>query len=124
MLESVRQILVVQPQASFFQAHNVLNLGIGLLFLAGSVYAARRLPRSYGLYLLAFWLVTLTSPALAGGYPVPLISLDRYVLALFPVFMYAGWLGRRRGFHDAYLMLSTGLLALLTLQFINGRWVV
>jgi hypothetical protein len=38
--------------------------------------------------------------------------------------MYAGWLGRRRGFHDVYLVLSTGLLALLTLQFINGRWVV
>jgi hypothetical protein len=124
ILESFRQILDVQPQASFFQAHNVLNLGVGLLFLVWSMYAARRLPRPYGLYLLAFWLVTLTSPALAGGYPVPLISLDRYVLALFPVFMYAGWLGRRRSFHDAYLVLSTGLLALLTIEFINGGWVV
>jgi Gpi18-like mannosyltransferase len=124
ILESMRQIVEGQPQASFFQAHNVLNLGIGLLFLIWSVYSARRLPRSYGLYMLAFWLVTLTSPAIAGGYPVPLVSLDRYVLALFPVFMYAGWLGRRRGFHDAYVVISTGLLALLTILFINARWVV
>jgi hypothetical protein len=124
VLESVRQIVTVQPQASFFQAHNVLNLVLGLLFLVGSAFAGRRLPRSYGLYMVTFWLVTLSSPALAAGYPVPLVSLDRYILALFPVFMYVGWLGRSRRFHDAFLVLSTGILAVLTLLFVNGRWVV
>lgn len=123
-LESFRQILIVQPPASFFQAHNVINVGIGLLFLGWSVYAARRLPASYTLYLAAFWLVTLSSPAMAGGYPVPLISLSRYVLSLFPIFMYLGVLGRRRGFHDSYLVIATGMLALLTIQFLEGGWVV
>ncbi len=124
IVESVRQIVSVQPDASFLQAHNVLNLGIGLLFLGLSVFAARRLPPAYALYLAAFWLVTLASPALEGGYPVPLVSLSRYVLALFPVFMYMGYLGARRGFHDAYLSISVGLLSLLTIQFITGGWVV
>ena len=123
-LESLRQILSIQPPASFFEAHNVLNLGLGGLFLIGSFFAARRLGASYGLYLLAFWVLTLTNPAIAGGYPVPLVSLSRYVLALFPVFMYMGVLGARRSLHDAYLVLSVGLLSLLTVQFIHGGWVV
>lgn len=124
LLESARQIIVLQPRASFYQAHNVLNLGIGLLFLVWSVFAARKLPLAYALYLAAFWVVTLSNPAMAGGYPVPLVSLSRYVLSLFPVFMYMAALGARRGFHDAYMVLSVGLLALLTVQFINGGWVV
>ena len=124
ILESVRQIVEVQPQASFFQAHNVLNFGLGLLFLVWSVYAARRLPRAYGVYLLAFWLVTLTSPAIGTGYPVPLVSMSRYVLSLFPIFMYLGLEGRRQAFNDAYLIASTALLAVLTVLFVNGGWVV
>ncbi len=124
LLESFRQIFVVQPWASFYQAHNVINLVLGGLFLALSYFAARQLPRAYGIYLAAFWLVTLASPAIAGGYPVPLISLSRYILTLFPVFLYMGMLGRRQAVHDAYLVLAVGMLALLTVQFVNGGWVI
>jgi hypothetical protein len=123
-LESFRQMLIVQPPASFFQAHNLINVGLGAFFLVLTVLAARRLPASYTFYTVAFWLVTLTSPAMASGYPVPLISLSRYILALFPIFMYLGELGAKRSFNDAYLVLSVGMLSLLTIQFINGGWVI
>lgn len=123
-LESFRQILIIQPPASFFQAHNIINVTLGGLFLIWTFFAARRLPAAYTIYLVAFWLLTLTSPALAGGYPVPLISLSRYVLSLFPIFIYLGILGRNRSFHDGYVVLATGMLAVLTLQFVNGGWVV
>jgi hypothetical protein len=123
-LESVRQILDVQPAASFFEAHNVINAGLGGLFLIWSVLATRRLAAPYGLYLLAFWVATLTSPAMANGYPVPLISLSRYVVTLFPVFMYAGAIGRNEQFHSAYVILSTGLLAVFTVQFVTGGWII
>jgi hypothetical protein len=92
--------------------------------LACTVLAARKLPAAYTLYLVAFWLVTLSSPALAGGYPVPLISMSRYVLVLFPVFLYFGILGEMRWFHDAYLVLAPSLLALFTIQFILDRWII
>lgn len=124
IVESLRQIFSVQPVASFFEAHNILNLGIGVLFLVWSVLAARRLPVAYGLYMAAFWVITLASPATAGGYPVPLVSLSRYVLVLFPVFLYAGIIGEKRMYHDSYLVLSAGLLALLTVRFVTGGWVV
>jgi len=124
LIESIRQILFVQPPASFFEAHNVLNLTIGVAALVATAGASRRLPAAYTLYLVAFWLVTLSSPAVAGGYPVPWISLSRYVVVLFPIFMYLGMEAQRRNLHDAYLVLSTGTLAVLTVQFINGGWVI
>lgn len=123
-LESLRQVLLVHPHASFFEAHNLIELWIGSLALVLTVYAARRLPAAYTLYSAAFWVATLSNPAIAGGYQVPLISLSRYVLTLFPIFMYLGMLGARREVHDAYLVLSVGLLSLLTVQFINGGWVI
>lgn len=123
LLESARQILVVQPQASFFQAQNVLDLGAAVGFLAILGFSARRLPLAYTLYQVAFWLLALSSPALAGGYPVPLVSLSRYVLSLFPAFLYLGLLGQRQRFHEVYLVLSTALLAVLTVQFLTGWFV-
>jgi Gpi18-like mannosyltransferase len=123
-LESIRQILVVQPWASFFEVHNVINLAALVLFLGTTILAARRLPVAYTLYLGAFWLVTLTSPAIANGYPVPLISMSRYVVTLFPVFMVWGALGSRRAFHDTYLVLATPLLAVFTVQFLIGGWII
>jgi hypothetical protein len=123
-LESFRQLLLVQPAASFYQAHNLIEIVLGGLFLLATIPIARQFPLSYTLYLVAFWLMALSSPAMAGGYPVPLISLSRYILSLFPVFMYCGMLGRRAAFHDGYLVLATGMLALLTIQFINGGWVI
>jgi hypothetical protein len=123
-LESLRQILVVQPWASFFEVHNVINLGALILFLGTTIIAARSLPAAYTLYLAAFWLVTLSSPAIANGYPVPLISMSRYVVTLFPIFMVWGAWGARRALHDSYLVLATPLLAVFTVQFLNGGWII
>jgi hypothetical protein len=121
--ESIRQLLTL-PRASFMEAHNVIEVTLGGLALIGSVFAARRLPAAYGLYMLAFWLVTLTSPAIEGGYQVPLISLSRYVLSLFPFFIWLGLKTESRAVEESYLVLSVGMLGLLTVQFINGGWVI
>jgi hypothetical protein len=122
-LESFRRLIDL-PHASYMEAHNVIEVTLGGLALAGSVLAARRLPAAYGLYLIAFWLVTLTSPAIQGGYPVPLVSLSRYVLSLFPFFIWLGIQTGSRAVEETYLVLSVGMLALLTVQFLNGGWVI
>jgi hypothetical protein len=113
-----------QPLASFYEAHDVIEGAVAVAFLVATVFAARRLPAAYTLYLVAFWLVTLSSPAIAGNYPVPFISMSRYVLSLFPIFMYFAWLGRRRWFHDAYLVGCVALLSLFTVQFVQGGWII
>jgi hypothetical protein len=113
-----------QPPASFYEAHNLIEGAAAVGFLVATVFAARRLPAAYTLYLAAFWLVTLSSPAIARGYPVPFISMSRYVLSLFPIFMYFAWLGRRQWFHDAYLVGCVALLSLFTVQFVQGGWII
>jgi hypothetical protein len=55
---------------------------------------------------------------------VPLISLSRYVLSLFPIFIWAGMATESRAVEEGYLVLSVGMLGLLTVQFLNGGWVI
>lgn len=124
LLETVRQIVSVQPAASFYEAHNLINGVAAAVFLVSTVFAARRLSASYTIYMIAFWLVTLSSPAMAGGYPVPFISMSRYVLSLFPVFIYFALLGRDMRLHDGYLVFCTAMLSLFTVQFLIGGWII
>ncbi|HEU4658205.1 MAG TPA: mannosyltransferase family protein [Capillimicrobium sp.] len=58
---------------------------LALVALAG---AARRLPLGYAAYALAALAVPLSYPVA----PQPLMSLPRFVLVLFPLWMWLGWL--------------------------------
>lgn len=62
---------------------NSMDLLFTVLFIFGTALTWRRLPRLYGVYCAAFMLVYLAR--YADIYP--LLSMTRYVLALFPVFM-------------------------------------
>lgn len=89
-------------------------LAFALVALAGVV---RRLPLAYGAY-------TGVALAMTLSYPVddqPLISLPRYLLALFPLQMWlALWTSRRAGRLERTLGVSAVLLGLLAAQF--ARW--
>jgi hypothetical protein len=53
----------------------------------------------------------------------PLVSFDRYVLTIFPLWMAVGaWLSERR-LVRAVLLVSAGLLAFWTFQFATWAWV-
>ena len=79
----------------------------------------RRLPVGYGAYAAAALLVSIWSPV--GEQP--LLSLDRYTLTIFPLWMVAGaWLSKRRLTWPAVLACAP-LLALWTLQFAAWTYV-
>ena len=92
----------------------VALVGFAVLFLAG----LRWLPASYSLLVLPQ--LALVSMRLQ---PTPLTSTTRYVLVLFPCFVVLAWLGERRGFHRAWLILSLLGLATLTGLFVRGDFV-
>jgi Mannosyltransferase (PIG-V) len=101
--------------------HNLLLFAFLLLAVPALVGVLRRLPSAYGAYTIAALALPLSWPV---G-PQPLMSLPRFELVLFPLFMaFGGWLAedgavRRR------LALSTsaaGLVA-LTAQFATWHWV-
>ncbi len=111
--------------ASFFQAHDLLDLGAALGFLALVALGWRRLPLSYSMYATAQLLLVLLVPvAPATHFLDPLESDQRFVLEIFPAFLTLGLLVRRPAIHQALISVFSGLLAVLSLVFITGRWLV
>jgi hypothetical protein len=91
-------------------------LGLGVAALIGTF---RRLPFAYGAYCLAALALPLSYPVT----PRPLISLPRYEVVLFPLFMWgAWWVTRRRVTVPAVATLAV-LLGLFTAEFATWRFV-
>jgi hypothetical protein len=109
-----------QP-ASFFQTHNTIDLLATVMMIALVVLGWRRLPLSYSLYAAALLVNFLLFPLDFGD---PLASNQRFALEVFPAFLTLGLLVRRPATHQAMVILFTSLLALFTLVFITGRWLV
>ena len=91
-------------------------LGVGAVALAG---ALRRLPLAYGAYCLVALALPLSYPV---G-PQPLMSLPRYEVVLFPLFMWGGWWVTRRRLASPTLATSAVLLGLFTAEFATWRFV-
>lgn len=105
-----------------------LSLGaesLWLLAVLGASLAAlrltwRRLPRHYGIYAALGLAVCLSSPEIGQ----PLMSFDRYVLTIFPLWMAAGaWLAERRRARWAVLGAGTVLLGFFTFQFATWAFI-
>jgi hypothetical protein len=95
-----------------------------LFLIAGAtalVGVLRRLPVAYGLYVLA-------ALALPLSYPVtsqPLMSLPRFLLVLFPLFIWLGqWLSSRgRYMRWVVLSLSAAMMIFYAGEFATWHWV-
>jgi len=112
--------LWMAPPDSFFQAHNLLELG-GLILCVGLIAAGwRSLPRSYTLYTVAVVLLVLLVPAHTR---LPLTSFLRRLVVLFPPFIVLAMAGRRSWVHTFYLCAATSLLTLFTVVYLNGGFV-
>ncbi|QIN77816.1 hypothetical protein GBA65_03995 [Rubrobacter marinus] len=103
-----------------FEASNVVNL----IFLAVFLYLAGAgllgLPPGLSVYAL----VLVFQPVLAPSSYVPLMSMPRFVLAAFPVFLIAGFLlSRTRAGLVVYLVASSAAGILLVSLFTTYRWV-
>jgi hypothetical protein len=101
-------------------ALNLVLLATLVALALGIVLCFRALPRVYGWYALAAVLLPLSTP----GHALPLLSLPRFGLVIFPVFMaLAGWASRRPGVNTAVLIAFPLLLGLFTAQWATWQWV-
>jgi Mannosyltransferase (PIG-V) len=128
--EGARQLISMQRGHLYFPvggedpfvaaSHNLILFA----FLAAAVPAVvgvfRRLPRAYGVYLVA-------ALALPLSYPVttqPLMSLPRFLLVLFPLFIWLGdWLARHPRARWPMLAGSAVLMVVFGAQFATWHWV-
>jgi Dolichyl-phosphate-mannose-protein mannosyltransferase len=102
------------------EASNTLNFAFLILFLFLLAVGFVVLPPGLSLYNLFVVLLPVMTPAPA----FPLMSLPRFMLAAFPVFLVLGYLlPRTRPVLVLWLLLSTGAGAALTTLFTTWRWI-
>ena len=102
------------------EASNVLNLVFLVFFLAVALAGLYALPPGLWVYTVALVLL----PALAPSPRFPLMSLPRFVLGAFPVFLVLGYLlSRSRWALAGWLFFSGGIGVALTALFVTWRWV-
>lgn len=98
---------------------DLLNLIAVILFGASLVVVWKRLPREFFLFALLMFL----APLLRMTTLQPLVSVTRYVLVMFPVFMLWAFAGKNPWLNRAVLYLSLPLNLYLSAQFWLWGWV-
>jgi hypothetical protein len=114
IIEAIRRIFSGQ-----LVVENSLELLFTLAFIVFTILVWKKLPRLYGLFaasLMLFFLMRM-------GSPQPLVSMLRYTLEIFPVFLlFAGW-GAKPNLHRLILYLSWLGLLYFSAQFAVWGWV-
>jgi hypothetical protein len=95
--------------------HSLTDLAFTLLGAVMLVLAWRWLRRSYALYFAAMMLVPLATGSL--------VSMPRFVLAMFPMYLVLAILGRRQAVHDSLLVVGMGLGGVYMALFAQWYWV-
>jgi hypothetical protein len=128
--DGLRQLLHGSPHPVYFNLNgdpdpfkvagqNLMLFGFLVVGALAFLGALRRLPLAYGAYALVALGVPLSYPVT----PLPLSSLPRYELVVFPLFMWAAdWVHRRRIATQVLPSLAV-LLGLFTVEFATWRFV-
>lgn len=103
----------VEPQ---WDALNVSHLLLLVAVLGALVGMFRRLPVPYAVYALLVLVGVVSAP----WDPVPLFSLPRYLLVVFPLFMWLGLVCSERRATAQALAAMAAAMALLAVQFAYG----
>jgi len=96
-----------------------VNLSLDLLILISVlisiIFIWKKIRKSYALYMG----LTLAAPLITGT----LMSINRYVLVLFPFYiLMAVWAERKPKYEKIYILTSILLFALYTTLFVNNYW--
>lgn len=100
-------------------ALNLEQLAFALLALGLGSYAWRRFGAPYGVFSLVSLAIPLSVPADRW----PLLSMPRFTLAVFPIFLALAALGARPRLHTAIVSLSALLLGVAVTQWALWQWV-
>ena len=117
---SLQDVPFTAREGAYFQAHAFIENGLVIACLLLIFLGIRRIPTSMVLYGLASLGVLLSAPVISSR--IPLTSMSRYLLVLFPVAIVLARLGRWPIFDRLYVLLSAGGLAIFTMLFLNHLW--
>jgi 4-amino-4-deoxy-L-arabinose transferase-like glycosyltransferase len=100
-------------------AQNLYQFGYLVLFVGLGVVAWRRFGAPYGLFVFG----SLALPLAAPTDDWPLLSMPRFGLGIFPIFLALAYLGSRPRLHVATIAISAFLLCLSVVQWVTFQWV-
>jgi hypothetical protein len=100
-------------------AINLSQLAFLVLFAALTVVAWRRFGAPYGLFAALSLAIPLSVPSERW----PLLSIQRFGLVVFPLFMALAVLGSRPRVHTAVVVMSVVLLGVVSAQWALWQWV-
>ena len=100
-------------------AHNLLLFGFLVFAAAAAVGVLRRLPFAYGAYVVCALMLPLSFPV----DPQPLMSLPRFLVVLFPIFMWLALVCEERRVTAHVGAASAVVLGLFVTQFAGWYWV-
>jgi hypothetical protein len=100
-------------------AINLEYLAFLALFVALTVVAWRRFGAPYGLFAACSLAIPLSTPASDW----PLLSMPRFGLGIFPLFLALAALGNRPRVHAALVPVSALLLGVAVVQWSLWQWV-
>jgi hypothetical protein len=112
---SLRILLTARPFDWKYFSY-VQDLFISTAFLLGIIFSWKKLKIEYSIFSLLVYLL----PTLTGN----LSSMPRYMLAIFPVFMWwAQLVSEKPKWQIIYYPVTIALLAINTILFVQGYWV-
>lgn len=127
--DGARQLLSGSREVAYFEAaggdpfrvagHNLLLFGFLVFAVGAAVGVLRRLPAAYGAYVVLALMLPLSYPA---G-PQPLMSLPRFLVVLFPIFMWLALACEERRITAGVATASAVMLGLFVTQFAGWYWV-
>ena len=98
---------------------NLENLAFLVLFVVLTVIAWRRFGSPYGLFAA----LSLAIPLCVPSHRWPLLSMPRFGLTIFPLFLALAVVGRRPRVHTAIVAISSLLLGIAIVQWALWQWV-
>lgn len=104
---------------SGFAQYETLDIVVALLAIPLLIYCFVKLPLEYAVFPALLYLLPLFSPSAIH----PLMSMSRFVIVMFPIFIALAILTRRHLVFALVMVPSVVLLALLTVQFATWYWV-
>jgi len=111
--------LTSYPVRMSFAEYESLDIVMAFAGVALIAYTLRALPIEYGAWAAIMFFLPLFSPSVIH----PLMSVPRFLIVLFPLFIALAILARRRFVLPAILIPSTLLMVLLIVQFSTWFWV-
>jgi hypothetical protein len=95
--------------------HSLTDLAFTLIGIAGVILSWRWLRPSY----TAWFAVMMLVPLMTGS----LVSMPRFVLVMFPLYLVLAILGRRQGVHETLLVVGMGVSGVYMALYAQWYWV-